>query len=208
MKIGYPQDEKLFHDEKALSVPAPVSSSFCVPHATQFSIFTNHLVWTDGVFKVKDVKGNLLFKMDKSSVLCCNLVVYDPDGGVIMSLKRKIFTFMDTWRAYRGKNSQRSEDRLFTITRSSFMQWKPHFTIFLPGKGNDQFTLSGDFLRTHFKIRHNGDIIAEAVQKRVICFKKEIAVRVGPGVDQAFVAALLVIKRQILSQRHGQNGGG
>ncbi|OAE24260.1 hypothetical protein AXG93_1528s1100 [Marchantia polymorpha subsp. ruderalis] len=200
MESADPQVEKLFPEE-ALSIPAPVSSSFCVPYTTQFIIFKKNFVWTDGVYKVKDIKGNLLFKIDRSSALCCNLVVYDHDGSVVMSLRRKIFSFVDTWNAYRGKKSSKSEDRLFTMSRSSLIQWKPHFTIWLPGKGNDEFTLSSDFFGTHYKIRHNGVIIAEAVQKWVLCFKKEMAVTVKPGVDQAFVAALLVIKRQIVPHK-------
>ncbi|OAE24264.1 hypothetical protein AXG93_1528s1140 [Marchantia polymorpha subsp. ruderalis] len=99
-----------------------------------------------------------------------------------------------------GNQSHKSEDRLFTSLRSSrtLLQLKTS----LPGKENDESTLSSDFFGTHYEIRHNGDIFEEAVEKRVLCFDKEMAFPVRPGVDQAFVAALLVITKRRILGRH------
>ncbi|KAL2644357.1 hypothetical protein R1flu_011944 [Riccia fluitans] len=192
--------------EKGSNIPAPISSSFCSPTAAQFKIVVQAPFCGDGTYQVQDLQGNLLLKFFKSSFLCCNQVVYDANGDAVVSLKRKMLSLRGRWDAYRGKKKKyEPEDLLFSMERVSLIPWKLAFRIRLPGNESDDFTLTWSCCASHSKIYHNGAIIAEADMKRKFLIDRELIVSGSAGVDQAFLASILVIHRK---WRKCQNSGG
>ncbi|KAL3697772.1 hypothetical protein R1sor_011848 [Riccia sorocarpa] len=196
-------------EEKGSTIPAPIDSTFCHPTSTQFKIVIQSLFSGGGTYQVQDLEGNLLLKFAKSSFLCCNQVVSDASGNAVVTLKKKIFSPRGKWKGFRGnKKAYEPEDLLFSMEKESLLPWKRAFRIQLPGKASDEFTLSFSCWGSHFKLLHNGAVIAEADVKRKFLLDRELIVTAKAGVDQAFVASVIVIYREWELLEHVSGGGG
>ncbi|KAL3697777.1 hypothetical protein R1sor_011853 [Riccia sorocarpa] len=196
--------------EKGFTVPAPIDSTYCHPTSTQFKIVIQSAFSGGGTYQVQDLDGNLVLKFVKSSFFSSNQVVHDANGNPVVILKRKTFSARGKWNAFRGnKKSHKPEDLLFSMEKASLIPWKRSFRIQLPGNASDEFTLSFNSWASHFKLHHNGAVIAEADVKRKFLTDRELIVTAKAGVDQAFLASVLVIYREWdRDQQAAASGGG
>ncbi|KAL3697776.1 hypothetical protein R1sor_011852 [Riccia sorocarpa] len=188
--------------ERGFTIPAPIDSTYCHPTSTQFKIVIQSAFSGGGTYQVQDLEGNLVLKFVKSSFLSSNQVVHDARGNAVVILKKKTFSARGKWNAFRvNKKAHEPEDLLFSMEKESLIPWNRSFRIQLPGNGSDEFTLSFNSWASHFKLYHNGAVIAEADMKRKFLSNSQLIVTAKAGVDQAFLASVLVIYRERAKQQ-------
>ncbi|KAG6557076.1 hypothetical protein Mapa_001002 [Marchantia paleacea] len=185
-----------------LAIPAPVSTSYCVPHLAQFIIEQKVMTLSSGKFTIKDPQGSLLFQV-KSKVpsLHTKRIVCDSNENALVLLTKKVITMHDTWEATRANDDQKT---VFVMKKSSVVQLKPSFHVFLgtnTSMSKPDFTLKGDFFQFNYTICYNDVPIAEASRRlnasAIIVGKDQYVVTIQPGVDHAFIASLVVIMDQV-----------
>ncbi|KAJ7947130.1 LURP-one-like protein [Quillaja saponaria] len=112
--------------------PTPViNSSYCAPHALNIDIVRKVMKVTDGNFVVKDVNGKTIFKVkDSFFTLHDRRVLLDSAGNTLVTLYKKIRSMHDRWNVFRGTSTE-PEDLIFTVKRSSSIQWSSKLHVFL-----------------------------------------------------------------------------
>ncbi|KAL3698907.1 hypothetical protein R1sor_012983 [Riccia sorocarpa] len=187
----------------ALAVPPVVSPTFCVPYVAQFVIAQKVMSLSSGKFAIHDGQGRLLFEVEnKLFGLHTKRILCDAKGVPLVLLKKMNITLHDRWEAYRGEESNDSH-LLFVMKKSSVYQIKPSFDIFLSANtamSKPDFTLKGNFLQHDYTIFFHHTPVAEASRKvnlQSMVGQEQYGVTVFPGVDHAFIAALVVIVDQV-----------
>ncbi|CAM6111934.1 unnamed protein product [Calypogeia fissa] len=188
-----------------MTVPAPVSSVYCVPYVAQFEIDQKVLTVSGGRFTIKDARGTLLFDVKHKNPLALHTrrVVYDASGNALVLLKRKMATMHERWSAYRGESDDSDSNMLFSMAKSSLIQLTPSYDIFLGTNktSTPDFKVKGDIFQHHYSILYNGTPVAEVRKKvnmsSIFVGKDQYGVTVYPGVDHAFIASVIVIMDQV-----------
>ncbi|KFK24636.1 hypothetical protein AALP_AA8G005300 [Arabis alpina] len=176
---------------------AIVDPRFCSRNSIDMAIVRN--IANDN-YVITDVDGTLLFKADSFTVKEHHhdiRIFTDGSGSPVLTVKEKTVSMHDRWQVFRGRSTEQ-RDLLYTVKRSSMIQFKTKFDVFLSHNKEEK--------RCDFRVKCNrtessrvvyaGEsdaIIAQMDEKNT--FKR---VTVHPKVDYAFIASLLVILEDIL----------
>jgi uncharacterized protein YxjI len=187
-----------------LPMVAVVGPQFCAPDTMALTVTKKAFSWSGGDFNVSDVYGAVLMKVQgrylsrhSHRVLC------DAAGTPIISMRKKLISWHDTWKVYRGDSSDK-KDLLFTAKRSHMMQLKTNLDVFL--SGNDRicdFKVKGSWFERSctFYLGDTNTIIAhmsrEYSLKNVLLRKDTFGITVYPGVDYALIVSIIVILYEI-----------
>lgn len=105
----------------------------------------------------------------------------------------------DKWVVCRG-DAFSEENQLFSVKKTSVIQFKTHLEVFLAGNDNQEcpdYTVKGNFFEREAQIFQGDNLIAELKRKftvgNVLLDKHTFTIVVFPGIDQAFIATLVVI---------------
>ncbi|KAL2641241.1 hypothetical protein R1flu_008828 [Riccia fluitans] len=194
----------------AVAVPSVVSPTFCVPYVAQFIVEQKVMTLSSGKFTIYDPQGRLLFEVEnKFFGIHTKRILCDGKGIPLVLLKKMNLTLRDRWEAYRGEESN-DDNLLFVLKKSSIYQVKPSYDIFMAANtamSKPDFTLKGDLFQNNYTIFFHHTPVAEASRKinpqSVVAGKDQYGVTVFPGVDHAFIAALIVIVDQIQQDDSG-----
>ncbi|XP_045799099.1 protein LURP-one-related 10-like [Trifolium pratense] len=198
--------------QPSASAPMPalpttiIGPQYCAPYQLDLTIVKKVMTVTDGNFAVTDVNGNIVFKV-KGSLLTLRdrRVLVDAVGNPITTLRRKIATLHDRWEAFRGESTD-SKDLIFTLKRSSLIQFKDKLDVFLAGNKKQDvcdFKVKGSWLERSCIVYagESNHIVAKMHKKHTIksllIGKDHFAVTVYPNVDYAFIVSLIVILDEI-----------
>ncbi|CAK8542067.1 unnamed protein product [Lathyrus sativus] len=188
-------------------LPAAIfGPQYCAPYPLDLAVVKKVMTISDGNFAVTDVNGNIVFKV-KGSLLTLRdrRVLLDAAGNPITTLRRKIVTMHDRWEAYRGESTD-SKDLIFTLKRSSLIQFKTKLDVFLAGNTKEDicdFKVKGSWLERSCIVYagESNNIVAQMHKKHtvqsVLIGKDQFMVTVYPNVDYAFIVALIVILDEI-----------
>lgn len=185
---------------KPLAEPVVViSHKFLAPYPVDLTIVEKVLKLSDGNFEVKDVNGNVVFKVEgKFFTLHNRRIVKDAAGNPIVSLENKILTAHNRWNAYK-RDSSDPKDLVFTAKASHLIELKTGVDVFLPNNTEEEkcdFKLKGSFSESYCTIYAGDSIIAQMHKKNtaqsMLLGKTTSSVTVYPNVDFAFIVALLV----------------
>ncbi|KAL3693073.1 hypothetical protein R1sor_006724 [Riccia sorocarpa] len=181
-------------------IPAPVNPIFCAPQVVQFIIEQKVFTISSGKFVINDAFGRHLFSVkSKLPSLHVKRVLCDANGHPLVLLTKKVLTMHDSWEA----TSETDHDKmLFTMKKSNLLQLKPSFNVFLGlNTSKPDFTLKGDFFQFNYTVYHHDMIVAQVNKQinasAILVGKDQYVVTIQPGVDQAFIAALVVIMDQV-----------
>ncbi|XP_004492957.1 protein LURP-one-related 10-like [Cicer arietinum] len=188
------------------SSPAIFGPQYCAPYPLDLAVVKKVMTISDGNFTVTDVNGNIVFKV-KGSLLTLRdrRVLVDAAGYPIVTLRRKIVTMHDRWEAYRGESTD-AKDLIFTLKRSSLIQFKTKLDVFLAGNTKEDvcdFKVKGSWLERSCIVYagESNNIVAQMHKKHtlksVLIDKDHFMVTVYPNVDYAFIVALIVILDEI-----------
>lgn len=191
-----------------------VGPQFLAPYPVDLVITKKLMTLAEGTFAVSDVNGNVMFKV-KGSVFSLHdtRLLLDNASNPVVSLRQKILSAHRRWQVYRGESSDDSS-KLFTVKKSSLLQFKTQLDVFLAGNTREElpdFKIKGSWFERSCTI-YLGDtstIIAQMHKKHsaksILLGKDTFSVTVYPNVDYAFVVALVVILYEINEDRKGQD---
>ncbi|KAH0995176.1 hypothetical protein GBA52_019040 [Prunus armeniaca] len=177
---------------------AVVSPHFCSPYPVDIAIVRKLLTIAHGKFEVTDVNGNIILKVKGDHLL-------DAAGYPIITLRQKLISAHERWQVFRGK-STKSRDLIFSTKRSSMVQFKTKLDVFLAHNTTEKvpdFKVKGSWSEKSCVIYAGDDstIVAQMHKKRTVkselLGKDHFMVTVYPGIDYAFIVALIVILDEI-----------
>lgn len=125
----------------------------------------------------------------------------------------QLFSAHRKWYAYRGE-SRDSKDLLFTVKKSSILQFKTHLDVILATNGSDSgcdFKIKGSWMERACTIfLGDGSSVVAHMHKEhslqsIVLDKDTFGVTVQPNVDFAFIVALVVILFEINEDRSGND---
>ncbi|XP_062094837.1 protein LURP-one-related 15-like [Humulus lupulus] len=209
----------------ALPAPAPshtplahpvtvVGSQFMAPYPVELVIAEKMLTLKEGTFTVTDTQENIIFKV-KGSIFSLHdrRTLLDPTDKPILSFRQKIMTMHRRWQIYRGESSD-AKDLLFTVKKSSVIQFNTDLDVFLSGNTNEEvpdFKIKGSWFQRSCTI-FLGDgttAIAQMHAKNsassVFLGKDAFRVTVFPNVDYALVVAFVVVLHEVNADRVGDD---
>ncbi|XP_008799837.2 protein LURP-one-related 15-like [Phoenix dactylifera] len=193
---------------------AVVGPQFCAPYPVDLTVTKKAISLTDGDFAVTDVNGTVVFKV-KGTFLSIRdrRVLLDSAGNPLVSMQQKIMSAHRRWQVYRGDSSD-SKDLLFSVRKSSLIQFKTALDVFLAANTSEQacdFKIKGSYFERSCTIYlgESNTIIAQMSRKytvkNIVLGKDTFGVTVYPNVDHAFVVALIVILDEINRDRDGSD---
>ncbi|KAL2634130.1 hypothetical protein R1flu_005609 [Riccia fluitans] len=197
-----------------LPIPAPIGSQFCLAEKSEFKIVTSGECCGNGLFQDIDFQGDALFGFRNSGFWSQQQILHDDYGRTLATLKQSTHRRRLKWKVYRGKKPHNADDLLFTMGYPKVKR-KKSLDIWLAGKEEPDFSLDAVYSKEHdFQIVHRGSemvlaevstlsemVLAEAKEKLHFFQPDEIIVKTYAGVDRAFIAAVFVMKRILISQQ-------
>nr|GLL24383.1 protein LURP-one-related 15-like [Ipomoea trifida] len=113
-----------------------IGPEYCAPHHLQISIHKKLYLLAGHGYEVKDAANHtILFKVENIPNffhINSKVVVFDPAGNSILTLRRKAFTWRTRWEVYRGE-SKEEKDMIFSARTSSVFQISTNLDVFLAG---------------------------------------------------------------------------
>ncbi|WVZ05170.1 hypothetical protein V8G54_018516 [Vigna mungo] len=197
--------------------PQPTTSApmpaFCAPYPVDLAVVEKVMSIADGNFAITDVNGNVVFKVQGSlTTLRDRRVLLDAAGHPLATLRRKMMTAHDRWQAFRGESTD-DKDLIFSLKRSSLIQFKTKLDVFLGLKNlflaNNtkedicDFKVKGSWFERSCAVYagESNNIVAQMHKKHtvqsILVGKDHFMVTVYPNIDYAFIVALIVILDEI-----------
>ncbi|CAD5197273.1 unnamed protein product [Musa acuminata subsp. malaccensis] len=147
---------------------AIVGPQFCVPYRIDLTFFIDaakcdHLTETD-------INGNVVFKVEAHKWSLRNRqVVVDASGKPVISMQQKLSSIHDRWQVFKG-NSSDPKHMLFSVKRSSALQFKTELDVFLAANTEEEVC---DFLLvspTHptSRVSHTSNFGCSVMQLRSV----------------------------------------
>ncbi|AES79764.1 putative tubby-like domain-containing protein [Medicago truncatula] len=208
-----------YQPQPSSSAPMPplpttiIGPQYCTPYPVELAVVKKVMTIADNL-TVTDVNGNIVFKV-KGSVFTIrdHRVLVDAAGNPIITLRRKILTMHDRWEAYRGQSTN-AKDLIFTLKRSSLMQFKTKLDVFLAGNTKEDvcdFKVKGSWFERSCSVYagESNNIVAQMHKKHtvtsILIGKDHFMVTVYPNIDYAFIVALIVILGEINDDAKNSN---
>ena len=180
--------------------PHVVADHYKSPDSIEFTVSENKLSLSGEGFTISDPDGNVIFRMDGHAFSVrdrCTLL--DASGCPILNARKKLLSFHDRWEVAVGDDFD-DDHIIFTVKKSSVLQFKTHLNVYLKGNDNDDepdFEVKGNFFERHAEILYKDQLVAEIKRKytvgNVLLDKHTFSVVVHSHVDQAFIATLVII---------------
>ncbi|XP_060957870.1 protein LURP-one-related 14-like [Cannabis sativa] len=189
---------------EAYGVPlvSVVGDFFCVPYPVELIVKKKSHNLFDSKYEALDANGNLYFHVNGSSHnFEKKRVMRDAAGFPLLNMREKALSSRHRWTIYRGESSEQN-NMIFSVRRSSSSQLtKFRHKVFLPNNLNEDVpnfqivesnspswsykVYKGETLIAEFKFVFSWENIAKGTKK--------LALKIYPGVDYAFIVALVVI---------------
>ncbi|GAB2247810.1 hypothetical protein Droror1_Dr00007692 [Drosera rotundifolia] len=168
----------------------------------------------NGEFNVTDINGNLIFSVERYFFsTAARHVLNDASGIPLVTLRRKIFSAHRRWQVFKGDSTD-SKDLIFSVKKSSQFQFKTNLDVFLASNTDENVP---DFLvKREFRdasctvyLGNSSAVLAQMQKQRslknLLLHKYTYGVTVSPGVDSAFIAALILALHEITKVHNAQS---
>ncbi|KAL6636671.1 hypothetical protein ACP70R_024243 [Stipagrostis hirtigluma subsp. patula] len=198
--------------EDAAPALAVVDARFCAAGAATLAV-AKTLSMSGSDFAVTDADtGALVLRVDGVLFsLRRRCVLVDADRRPVLTVQESALLLNTRWKVFRGESTNR-RDLLFTVVKPSVIQlrWSTKVSVFLASNDAEQacdFRITGSY--------HDGvcavslgdsDTVIAKIDRRfsvasALLGKNTYSVAVNPGIDYAFIVALVVILDEMHYQR-------
>ncbi|KAG5550714.1 hypothetical protein RHGRI_015614 [Rhododendron griersonianum] len=189
---------------------AIISRQFCAPYPVDLTIASKLLTINKGDFTATDVNGNVMFRIKgRFFTLHGRHILLDAARNPMLTFQHKILTAHKRWQVFRGDTTA-EKDLLFSVKKSSLIQFKTQLDVFLAGNTNEDvcdFKIKGSWGDRSCTIYLGNTLtIIAQMHKNNIIGRDRFAVTVYPNVDYAFIVALVVVLEEIHDDRHRHIG--
>lgn len=184
---------------------AVIGNQFCAPYPTELTIQKRVISFSGGDFNILDSNGNLFLAVDGRALsLRDTRILRDQYGNLLATMRKKLLSLHDTWEVYRGEGT-RPENLIFTARRSTLFQLRTSLKVYLGNNAHADFKVKGSFFERSCTIYQGTTVIAEMRRKytvsQVLMGRDTFTVTVYPGVDYAFIVAIVVILDEINKEK-------
>lgn len=189
-----------------VTVSPVVGSQFALPYPLELTVVKKKAgsVYNLGDFSFKDPHGSILFLVSaRNDSTRGKRVLLNSAGVPILSAHRKALSLYNRWDAYRGE-SPKQEDALFCVKRAAYFQLKTSLHVFIASpkkKSKPNFKVKGNYHERNCTVLHGSQIVAEVKKKGINANlpleKDNFAILLQPGIDHAFIVALIIIMDDI-----------
>ncbi|XP_065030623.1 protein LURP-one-related 15-like [Musa acuminata AAA Group] len=191
---------------------AIVGPCFCVPDPIGLTFFIDAAWLNCDHLAVTDINGNVVFKVEAHKWSLRNRqVVVDASGKPVISMQQKLRSIHDRWQVFKG-NSSDPKHLLFSVKRSSALQFKTELDVFLAANTKEEvcdFKIKGSFRKRSFTV-YKGDssmVIAQMSKEDILVnglvSKDAFEVAVNPNTDYSFITALTIIRHEFFKEDAG-----
>ncbi|XP_023523506.1 protein LURP-one-related 5-like [Cucurbita pepo subsp. pepo] len=198
MKVSSIDDSKFFH--KGVGI----ASSTATTTTTHLTVMKTSLFFAGDGFTVYDCYGRLVFRVDSygpDSRYKDELVLMDPHGRCLFTLRRKRPSLHQRWEGYLHEriNGQRP---IFGVRRSSVIG-RSSVTVEMYRNSSEEYQIEGSFGQRLCKILNaKKETVAEIKRKvdastNVLLGKDVFSLCVKPGFNGAFAMALVLVLDRI-----------
>ncbi|KAK8926347.1 Protein LURP-one-related 8 [Platanthera zijinensis] len=186
--------------------PAPLTSIITAgDEPAAFTVWRKSLLLNCSGFTVYNAEGNLFFRVENYPSSSLNkIVLMNPIGIPLFTVRRKRFTLMDQWEIYKGAESEKpcfSARKHFALLRSESLA---HLTACgVSGGGiKSKYDVEGSFSKRSCVVYDERRVkAAEIRRKEVVCNKTfngdVFRLIVQPGFDAALAMAIVIVLEQM-----------
>ncbi|KAJ3696138.1 hypothetical protein LUZ60_001515 [Juncus effusus] len=202
---------------------AVISEEYCKETERELLVRKTSLFAQGDGFSVYDHRtGELTFRVDIYPSVSGEVVLMDPNGKPILSVRKKLPSLHNRWEGFRGgeKIGGQNLKPLFTVRRSTIFggDGAGMLVEVLGGVGaieaeTDYIRIEGSFPHRSCKILLEGnlekeeeaEVVAEIKRKvdadspREVIGKDVFSLLISPGVDAAFAMGLVLVLDQVCS---------
>ncbi|KAJ8511536.1 hypothetical protein OPV22_001970 [Ensete ventricosum] len=145
---------------------AIVDPRFCASYPIDLTFFVDASWLNRDHLAVTDTNGNVVFKVEvrKRSLRSWQVVV-DASGKPVISMREKLRSLHDRWQVFKGDSSD-PKDLLFSVRRSSPLQFKTVLDVFLAANTKEEacdFKMKGSYRKRSCTV-YKGDASTVAAQ--------------------------------------------
>ncbi|XP_020705124.1 protein LURP-one-related 5 [Dendrobium catenatum] len=193
-----------------------VGKQYCEDEERELTVRKTSLFFSgDGFAAYDHHTGELVFRLDTyergPGSLIDELVLMDPFGASIITLRRKWPSLHNRWEGFLGERAE-GQKPLFTVRRSSiFGGDRAGVTVEVHGGGSAddvaaEYRVEGSFAarccRVFFEGEEEGELVAEIKRKvdpcaHVILGRDVFCLSLRPRVDAAFIMGLVIVLDRI-----------
>ncbi|MCO5559470.1 hypothetical protein L7F22_013070 [Adiantum nelumboides] len=168
-----------------VQIPPIVGAQFALPFPLHLAVLKKKgasPLYNVGDFCFLDLHGKVLFLTSaRNEHTRTKRVLLNSAGAPILSVHKKMLSFYNRWDAF-NSDSGKDDDALFSVKKSAYFQAKTSLHVFVASQKES---------KPNFKIKR------KAVETNLASEKDTFAVTIQPGVDHAFIAALILIMDEI-----------
>ncbi|KAI5059019.1 hypothetical protein GOP47_0025338 [Adiantum capillus-veneris] len=189
-----------------IKLPPILGAQFALPFPLHLVVLKKKgasPVYNVGDFCFLDPHGKVLFLASARNEHTRNKRVLLNSAGIpILSAHRKMLSFYNRWDAFRGE-AVKDDDSLFSVKKSAYFQIKTSLHVFVASQKESKpsFKVKGNYHERDCMVLHGTQSIAEVKRKAMDgnlgSEKDTFVIMVQPGVDHAFIAALIIIMDEI-----------
>ncbi|KAM0948066.1 hypothetical protein DsansV1_C07g0074391 [Dioscorea sansibarensis] len=182
-----------------------VAPQYCLAHPTDLAFTTKVDGVKHGKLSVTDINGNILFWLDASAWKTKRKLIDAATGITLLSINQKFWSAHDKWKAFMG-DSTNEKDLLFTVKRSSALQFRTNLEVFLAtntNKNECDFRIKGEFRKKSNEIyKGNTSMVVAQMNKehkvvKVPLGKHAFGVSIVENMDIAFIVGLVVVLHEL-----------
>ncbi|CAK7356930.1 unnamed protein product [Dovyalis caffra] len=181
-----------------------VDDGFIYEEEKHLTVHKTCLFFANDGFTVYDCKGELVFRVDSYGPETrdqCELVLMDPHGRCLLTVRRKRPSLHHRWEGYLGEGTDGNKP-IFSVRRSSIVG-RCSVTVEVYGNPGEEYQIEGSFANRSCTIFNAGkESMAEIRRKvdastNVVLGKDVFSLCLKPGFDGAFAMGLVLILDQI-----------
>ncbi|KAJ3696139.1 hypothetical protein LUZ60_001516 [Juncus effusus] len=198
---------------------AVISEEYCTETERELTVRKTSLFAQGDGFAVYDhCSGELTFRVDIYPAVSGELVLMDPNGKPILTVRKKRPSLHNRWEGFLGeKIDGQNQKPLFTVRRSTIfgggragMVAEVHGGVG-PTEAETEYRIQGSFPQRSCKVLLEGNpdreeeeavVVAEIKRKVVadahmVLSKDVFSLLIAPGVDAAFAMGLVLVLDQV-----------
>ncbi|XP_057454172.1 protein LURP-one-related 12-like [Lotus japonicus] len=192
-----------------------VQDGYVFTQETQLTVLKTSLFFAGDGFTVYDCKGQLVFRFDcygPSTRDKDELVLMDPQGHSLLTLRRKKPSLHQRWEGFRGERTD-GDKPMFSVKRSSIIgRSRTTLTVEVYDNPGVEYLIEGCFPQRCCKIYNSTRKLVAEIRRKVdpttsVMLGKEVFMLcVQPGFDGSFAMGLVLVLDQINGENFFDSG--
>ncbi|XP_028786349.1 protein LURP-one-related 5-like [Neltuma alba] len=202
-------------NHKGTNNPSLPQDCYVFKQETHLTVLKTSLFFAGDGFTVYNSHGQLVFRVDSYGPqprLQDEVVLMDPRGGCLLTVRRKRPSLHQRWEGFRGERMD-GDKPIFSAKRSSMIgRSKTTVTVEVYDGSGEEYQIEGCFSQRSCKIYNaKRKLVAEIRRKvdpttRVMLGKEVFSLCVKPGFDGAFAMGLILVLDQMSGDSYIDNG--